>query len=199
MIRLPAALVASTFLLSAAAAGDPKDTPKEKEPRYFPTAIGAKWVYSAGTASEYTEVVTAVEQKDGVAVVSVGREAGGRVTPTAKYSVSPKGVFVESAGLEQAAAPRCVFKLPHHPGDTWSGSPTGGTSAVYTAGEKVEVEVPAGKFQAIRVDVDYSRGGRVTARAAAWYAPGIGPVKTVSRADGGETTWVLKSFTPGKE
>jgi hypothetical protein len=61
-------------------------------------------------------------------------------------------------------------------------------------GEEV-VEVPAGKFTAVRVDSVYSADGEESTMSR-WFAPNVGLVKMVH--GGGSRTTVLKSFTPGK-
>jgi hypothetical protein len=60
------------------------------------------------------------------------------------------------------------------------------------------VEVPAGKFRAVRLEIAVTaiNGEKVPAiRLTGWYAPEVGLVK-MNR--GTEWTRVLKSFTPGK-
>jgi hypothetical protein len=59
-----------------------------------------------------------------------------------------------------------------------------------------EVEVPAGKYRAVRVDTAAGMFNGNPVEAKAWYAPGIGLVK--SEGSFGHKL-VLKSFTPGKE
>jgi hypothetical protein len=59
-----------------------------------------------------------------------------------------------------------------------------------------EVEVPAGTFSAVRVEWAFSLDGRVQKdHHTYWFAPGVGVVKETL----GLSTWVLKSFTPGKD
>lgn len=71
----------------------------------------------------------------------------------------------------------------------------GGTSRV--VGVK-EVEVPAGKFSAVRVeeDVVFTNRGRPDDhfRRTFWYAPGVGVVKE----DISGRTAVLEAFSPGR-
>lgn len=55
-----------------------------------------------------------------------------------------------------------------------------------------ELEVPAGKYLAIRVE-ESALMGRTEPRSTTWYAAGIGEIKRVSFTG----TKVLKSFTPG--
>ena len=62
-----------------------------------------------------------------------------------------------------------------------------------------EVEVPAGKFTAIRVESEVSVGSPIPLlrfKLTEWYAPGVGLVKMIGRYDNSVATRVLKSFTP---
>jgi hypothetical protein len=59
------------------------------------------------------------------------------------------------------------------------------------------VEVPAGKFKALRVE--WKTDENVLALTATrWYAPGVGLVKEVTSSGGAEQTQVLKSFRAEK-
>ena len=66
-------------------------------PVYFPSVVGDRWVtetkYPTSTA-EVTEVVTAVETKDGATVVTIGREVDGKVGPAvSQMRVTDTGLF----------------------------------------------------------------------------------------------------------
>ncbi|WP_020474616.1 TapB family protein [Zavarzinella formosa] len=60
-----------------------------------------------------------------------------------------------------------------------------------------DVEVPAGKFKTIRLEMK-SQVGRVKTEATYWYAPNLGLVKMTGMSGNLESVMVLKSFTPGK-
>jgi hypothetical protein len=47
----------------------------------------------------------------------------------------------------------------------------------WTVGEWEWVEVPAGRFRAVRVDWDRQRDAEEEWRVTRWYAPGVGMVK----------------------
>jgi hypothetical protein len=91
--------------------------------------------------------------------------------------------------------PDCLLKLPPTPGAKWEQqmfAPDGtrqAEGAVRTVGGEERVETPAGKFRAVRVDMEYPAGHLWS---KTWYAPGRGVVMT----DFGGSTFKLKSFTP---
>ena len=187
---------------AALAAPAPKD---RKSDPYFPTTEGTKRVYETRTGenvSEHTEVVTKVEKKDGAFRVAVGQEVDGEMRVTSVFEVSARGVSRVANAAGDLPNPVPLLKLAAKPGDTWDWEREGpgGFGPVttrYTAGPEEEVEVPAGKFKALRVESATELKGRVT-KYTLWYAPGVGLVKSVSTSGGPERNQVLKAFKPGK-
>jgi hypothetical protein len=105
--------------------------------------------------------------------------------------------------LAPAASIR-VLKLPAKEGETWEfASKDKGDLTLtdrYTTGKEEEIEVPAGKFKAIRVDMETVSNGRTAVRMTYWHAPGVGVVKEVRHIDRQpDMVWVLKAFTRGEK
>jgi len=95
------------------------------------------------------------------------------------YEVSAKGVWFRQDGSD----PVPVFKAGEKAGATWEAVWNEGRAewkTTYTVGDEEEVEVPAGKFQAVRVSRVIDGGGLKQQRATDWYAPGVGRVKSVN-------------------
>jgi hypothetical protein len=101
-----------------------------------------------------------------------------------------------------------LLKLPAKEGDKWEfdtpaqrderGRGLRGEKGTVTVGPTEVVEVPAGKFRAVRLEIAVTaiNGDAVPEiRYTSWYAPEVGLVKMTR---GTEWTRVLKSFTPGK-
>jgi hypothetical protein len=205
MFRIAAALLAILLVASIATAAP---TLKGKETYYFPTTEGDQRVYETRDGDrvrETTDVVMKVEKKDGALIVTVGREVKGDRRAMSKVEVSDKGV-TQLSGPFPFKPPHPVVKLPVKPGEQWthvseSGDGPAGTKSIHTVAKEEEIEVPAGKFKAVRMDVELTFvGGRgeTTIRVSRWYAPGVGLVKSVQGTGGTESVIVLKSFTPGK-
>lgn len=183
--------------------------PKKDEPAlYYPTREGDKRVYEitprGEKATEITQVVTKAEVKDGVVRVALGLVVGGEAHPYEEVEVSEKGVVMH-VSLRQKVDPLLpLLQLPAKPGNSWEYQPkaTPGREfpkTKHTVGKEEDVEVPAGKFKAIRLELDQDRkDGKNPVRQTEWHAPRVGMVKKVTVWDGGETVWALKSFTPGK-
>jgi DUF3108-like len=192
------ALLALSVVLGVGSAA-PRSKDPLKAPVYLATRVGDTWVYKAADRDE-TRVVTAVEEKDGVKVVSVGRVGQDeKVTLTETIGVSANGLAwlaIEGVTLE---TPGTYLKLPLTAGATWEVHTKGSAPTVELKGKMTvagweEVTVPAGKYKAVRINWDCQANGQPYP-AALWYAEGIGVVKmTLDDAE----VLVLKSFTPGK-
>lgn len=142
---------------------------------------------------EVSEEITAVEKQDGVSIVLIRGCRQDR-----KMKITADGIFQVTGGPMPKHRPMQLLKLPHKDGqewETWLGA-WGGIDNTMTAHGPEKVEVPAGKYEAIRVETDFPSkvpGGLLEGKY--WFAPDIGIVKQVY----GENVLKLKSFTPGKK
>lgn len=169
--------------LSAVAAPVPKEL--KGGGVYFPTTVGAKWVYETPGGELETAVVSAVE-KDGDDLIVSRAGADGTRTAYTKMVVSADGLRQERELTDGKLG--WVLKTNLKSGESWT-MPEGGKRTVHGP---ERVEVPAGKFLALRVEWEQF-GGKLTS----WYAPGVGEVKRVRKQGDAETvTRVLKSFQP---
>jgi hypothetical protein len=180
--------------------------PKDRLFPYAPTRIGDTAIYEIsanGKEQEMTEQVTGVERKGREIVITTTTQINNRKSVTNRYSYSDEGLFRLTLGAREYDPPLCLLKLPARPGLKWEGTDwltKGGERAMtYTIKDVEEIEVPAGKFKAIRVETESKQSENNVTRSTTWYAPGVGPVKTVSQVRTFEMVRVLKSFTPGKD
>ncbi|VTR94628.1 Uncharacterized protein OS=Pirellula staleyi (strain ATCC 27377 / DSM 6068 / ICPB 4128) GN=Psta_2333 PE=4 SV=1 [Gemmata massiliana] len=188
MLRAFASLLAVVILVAATqAAPVPKHLMPKNEPLYFPTTVGTKWVYDHNGQAEITNEITAVEEKGGGKLVTVN---GNSARPT-RWHVSRAGVYIVSMGDEECKPAIPMLQLPHAPGATWTTESMHGSKlkGLFASHGPELVEVGAGKFQAIRVEVEWVGNNKVTF----WYAPDVGVVKAA-----GGLRKELKSFKPGK-
>jgi hypothetical protein len=197
------------LVLTASAAPVPKHL--MKEPVYYhPTEAGSKWVYRYYSAEDEVgrdviEVVTAmIEPKGGekgVRVAELGSVFDGKEQGSGCYTaISSKGLVEGYVAAGGNFVPRAEsLRVSATPGTSWENTvgtgQTGRTEKHTFRGEET-IEVPAGKFRALRVDTEftYNAGGRRVWRR--WYAPGVGMVKL---EDSNGPRKVLKEFTPGKK
>lgn len=189
MIRAVAVLVAVALVGSAALPAPVPDHIKPKKALlYFPTTVGTKWVYQSRD-QEWTQVVTAVAEKDGVFVVTYDTlAADGTTEHQYKRAVSEYGISQVTGKQVKLDPKQLCLKLPHKELETWKDEEL---EVIYKSLKSERVKVPAGIFDAIPVEMETTTGHRVLT-VTEWYAPGVGVVK---RSHGGV---VMKSFTPGK-
>ena len=166
--------------------------PKDKGGFYFPTKVGAICEYDCGEEKPHTRTVKRVEPADHGGFV-ITFKVDGHEDPQ-RVQVTDKGLVMLAMSGKQLEPPPCILKLPAVPGEKWEAQMQGMTFKHTTVGPE-QVEVPAGKLDAIRVDMTHEVAGRQV-KVSVWYALGIGPVKV---AVDGRTALSLKKFTAGKD
>ncbi|QJW99252.1 hypothetical protein [Frigoriglobus tundricola] len=203
MTRLLAALVCLGALPLALAAPVPKDA--RKPVLYYPTTE-ATWIYryygvNDPVGRDYFEVVMSVWEKDGTHYVRMGCMFDGKkkTSTGGVVAVSGKGL-VEGieVGVRNFAPSDEVLRVPSLPGEKWTGELSmrpADRERRYVSRGPEEVDVPAGKFQAMRVDREVVCANGKLCYHPSWYVVGIGLVKWED--DEGRSK-VLKSFTAGK-
>lgn len=191
MSRLFAALAVPAVLMAATAAPVPKAPPKPEY--YFPTEVGAERVFRLANGGEKRDVVSAVEKDGDGLLVSMSDPARKDAVNRVLYVAKDKVQIVQQ-DQHRYATPLLVFRPDAKPGDTWSFTGDPAEQVQRCAGEE-EVEVPAGKFKAVRVDYGQETPQGFSVETTVWYAPGLGSVRQVV---GGKEYLSLKSFTRGK-
>ncbi len=201
MYRFLAVLLVPVVVAAVAPAAPVPKLAGKGETRYYPTTLGAKWVYTDASGDDVL-VISKVEEVKGAKVVTVERVEGEKRFPFEKVRVSEGGVARVAIPQGEFDPPLVLLSVPFKVGDAWTYRGAGAgtlaqqrTSAVFGS-EKVTV--PAGTFDAVRVDAEYTIAfGQATVKHSCsfWYAPGVGLVKMKD----GNAERVLKSFTPGKE
>ena len=131
---------------------DPKDVKKAPLPNYLPLQVGNEWRYRAigGGVERVTMRVANVETIDGVAMARLESVAGENTVVTEHLGQTEKGIFRHRYNGLEVAPPYPLLQYP------------------IKATEEA-IEVPAGKFKAIRVDGQVEAMGK-TIRLSAWFA-----------------------------
>lgn len=199
MFRFTTVVATSLTSLVAVAAPRLKTDPPGL---YFPATVGDKWkvilVSPIVPEQENVGTVKGVETAGGVTTVTIeDLSSAGRLS-TYVVEASDRGVCVVKREEKKLDPPEWILKLPPKPGTRWEAPMfegkerrPGRTEYRTIMGEE-EVETPAGKFKAIRVDVRHREDGDVY--QTEWHAVGWGRV----RIQMGKSAIVLKSFTHGK-
>jgi hypothetical protein len=178
LFALPAGTLAPTAPVAPAAPIPQHLMPKE-EPFLYPTHVGDRHV-SALAGRTIVCVVAKVEKTaDGLLVLVEEEKGDGSRSHDELVLVSAAGVKTLEQFGKKLDPPYWWVELPHVKGNTWTDVWADQTRNWQTAGWEV-VEVPAGKFRALRVDRDDT--------SAFWWAPGMGCIKWTNGACGRERT-----------
>jgi hypothetical protein len=161
-------LLLFTLITTSTVVAAPVPKAEKTDELYFPVQVGAKQVM-IGPGRTETITVTKVEEQEGKYTVTV--ETSFAELPGRKhryvYEVSQDGLFQKTDDGKTHA----LLKLPHKEGTTWtSENVKPGDKLTYTVGKQEEVEVPAGKYQAIGVEVVLEQSGGETKKVTYWYA-----------------------------
>ena len=199
---------------------------------YMPVVAGAAWNYTISEPfpDTYTHSILAVNGSNfseqdvfGSGVTRQGEwacQSGDLVAlnPGGGASVSVDGLTSEYQTTSNSGI---TFPANPHPGDSWTQSVTlegsqtingyiapakNQTDTSCTAVAMETVTVPAGTFQALRVECVINMQISVTAdgnpfsttintTSISWYAPGVGMIKTVTSGNGLDSTIELTSYT----
>ena len=171
----------------APAAPVPKHLMKDAPPAYyFPTTPGAAWEYESGQKF----AVGTVQDVDGAKVVTVVTDRG---VVNEEVRVSAGELARLGVGVTRFDHPLVFLTGPVKVGTTWEVKTSGAEGTARIAAVEL-LKVPAGTFEAVRVDLVQPRGGRERV-ITAWFARDVGLVRMT---DDGKDIWVMKSFTPAK-
>lgn len=183
---------------------------------YYPLAKGGKWVYSTDYADD-TELIHEVTGTEKVGEVdcfivehkTVGPTLGTRVMRREWLAADGDGTLIHkvSRGKSELDVVKPFFKIKHilRKHDEWKGQAKAEENPPqydYRVEGEEDVEVPAGKYKAVKVHVKIESGSRHAAEGTEWYAKNVGIVKSemTIRASGSDFSMVceLKRFEPGK-
>jgi len=180
---LPLAFLATSVAYSAPA-------PKTADPNWLPIKEGDTRVYEVRDGDRvlttYTDVVTRVEKKDADLHVTFRRESPAADTFVTTIAVTGGGLLRVAINGKPLEKPSLLLKTPTKVGAKWEV----GAARYEVTQEEEDIEVPAGKFKAVRVKLIDG------AESTFWFAPNVGVIKMASTQ--GPAVQVLKEFKPGK-
>jgi hypothetical protein len=198
MVRLITLLSAVSLIMLPSRTAPFPNPSRDGNNYYYPVKKGSKWTYvlSKDKDTSYAETVAEVEEKEGEFRLKFG---GGEVLG---IRLPVRILVVSKAGLrnlgDRESKDQWLLKLPAKSGDSWKSKERyrGIDATVVRTIRDVElIEVPAGKYKAIRVDSEITLLDTVL-KLTSWYTPGVGLVKeTADFAE--EDVWVLSSFDLG--
>jgi hypothetical protein len=178
--------VIGTLLLLATAitspAQDDKDAKPSPTPNYYPLQEGNEWHYRTTADDKTGNVTTRVAKLETIGGTHLARLEAVSDGDTAALSEhlrqSGRGVYRHRFNGLEVEPPFPLLKYPIKAGAEWKGKSKAGKETIeYTSSTKEEsIEVPAGKFKTVRVDLQVESAER-TVRITYWFADQIGIVK----------------------
>ena len=177
-------------------------TEEEKTPSYFPIKLGTKWSYEvkqAGKTVKLENQIAKIETIDGKSLSVFEKSVNGTVAGTEHLAATEKGVFRHRVDGTELSPPICVLKSTLKKDDTWETESTIANEQIKVKAKVLDAEdvtVPAGKYKAFRVEVEYSVAG-MQATVTFWFAPDVGIVK--QSIDGSDKNFIeLTKFEAAK-
>jgi hypothetical protein len=188
-------LVAAAWAVAAAG--------QENTPNYYPMKVGTKWTYrlnANGQLEQLGATIARTEKVNDKELYRLESSVGGKVTMSENLSSSAEGVFRHRANGVDATPPICVIKYPVKKGEKWDTDTTLGANkfkiSSTVTGEE-DVEVPAGKYKTVTVEVNSEAAGmKFTTKY--WFAADVGIVKQVATIGGNTISLELEKYEPAK-
>lgn len=174
---------------------------KVRPPDYLPLKEGTKWHYEVDIGGQKTKLVIQVakiESIDGRLLARLEAALTPGSTASEHLSNSPQGIFRHDFNGMKVSPPVCLLKYPVKNGASWESEHKFGDQTVKMACRvgTEEVEVPAGKYKAVTVQVDAELVGmKVTTKY--WFAAGVGIAKQIVEVAGQKVTMVLEKVERG--
>jgi len=182
------------------------------EDTYYPLGKGYKWVYSTDYADD-TELIHEVTGTEKVGDVecfivehkTVGPTLGTRMIRKEWLAAGADGVWIHKLqrGRSELEVAKPFYKVKQsmHKDEEWKGEAQASENPPQYSTrveEEVDLEVPAGKYKAVKIHIKVDSGNGHSAEGTEWYSKNVGMVKSevTIRAGGDEFTLVaeLKKF-----
>lgn len=196
-------------LAGVLAAGQEKkesQTPKKesKTPNYYPLQVGNEWTFrveAGGKTAKAVSRITKIETIDKVPLALLEASVDGRVVASEHLRQTDKGIFRYRNNRQEITPPVCLLKYPAKAGAKWSGDIAVGEDKGKYFAETTEetVEVKAGKYKAMRVDLTVESPKTGTVKTTYWWVPDLGFVRQTIDARGANVVMELEKFQPAKK
>jgi hypothetical protein len=176
-----------------------------RTPNLFPLTKGARWEYRRTFVGQLGTQVKSLEVRVGEMAIT-DRQMTVTFTGDLELIGIPERVLLTQKGVnyrgkESGGKPLDLIRNSVKAGEQWDTLMPFGcggfAKAKATVGAPEVVEVPAGKFTAVKVTYTATIwGGQCT--MLVWYADGVGVVKRVYCPDSSNIVTELVKYTPGK-
>jgi hypothetical protein len=172
-------------------------------PNYYPLKPGTKWHYqvdAGGQKGMMVNQIAKIENIDGKDMARLETVVGGSVQATEHLSANGQGVFRNRYNGVEVSPPVCLLKYPIKEGTTWETQTKIGDQQLTMSGREgkaEEIQVPAGKFQAVTVAIETTVNG-MKLSTNFWFAEKVGIVKQTIDLSGRMISMELVKLEEGK-
>jgi hypothetical protein len=161
------------------APGDKGGKGDAKDARYYPLTLGNQWEYTlsvGGNNQTMISKIAAIDDKGGMKLARLEATLGGQVVGTEHVGHTADGYLRFYNENMELKPPVLLLKYPVKDGAKWEGEFMAGfAKEKYQCEAKLEdVEVPAGKFKAVRVDIKMLNNN---AKTTYWFVQDVGMVR----------------------
>jgi hypothetical protein len=199
-------LLAASLALAREVQKDKKleEKAKEKAPDFYPLQPGNERHYKVTANDQESKISTRIAKIENIDGVMLARLEAGKGLITEHLLVNEKGVFRARLNGAEVSPPFQLIQFPAKLGSKWKGTfVVAGEKGKHTydgaiAAKEETVEVPAGKFKTIRVDIKLESDGQPI-DTTYWFAKDVGFVKEILDVAGTVITLELEKFERPKK
>jgi uncharacterized protein (TIGR03067 family) len=170
---------------------------------HYPLKKGNKWTYTfdaAGIEKSLELRVAKMETIDGIVMGRLEGSIDDQPIPLTEHlGETEKGIFRYRMNGQDVEPPLQLLRYPVKAGDKWSGKATVGKETLSYQAVAVEdtVEVPAGKYKAIKMTLKVV-SGQEKVTTTYWFAPTVGMVRQTMSSAAVNLDLKLEKFDPAK-
>jgi hypothetical protein len=166
----------------------PKNAKDEKTPNYYPIEVGNAWHYKVTANGKDAKITTRIAKIEDFNGEKLARLESPTVALTEHLSQTAKGVFRHRFNGAEVSPPFNLLPYPAKPGTKWQGEFTvekdqGKHKYSGEIYQEENIDVPAGKYKALRVVIKIEEKG-MTIETAYWFVKDVGFVKQTVEAPG---------------
>ncbi len=174
-----------------------------QEKDHFPSKKGIEWTYQfEDDKTEQLYTCEGTKTIDDVECIVIKRADKEECLGREYFGLTEEGIVMYGSGFKDEDPeldfenPRLVLKFGAKKGATWEAK-DGDIALAFEHGGEEEVEVPAGKYKAVKIICRY-KSSLGDSTLTEWYAKGVGLVKSLSvtkmEKEESKVSRVLKKF-----
>lgn len=171
---------------------------------YYPLQVGNQWRFKVTVGENSANAISRIaklENIDGQDLARLEALVNGNVVATEHLRQTDKGIFRYRNNSADITPPICLLKYPIKNKEKWDGDiKVGNDKGKYFCEAKEDtIDVPAGKFETIRVTIRLEGKGPQNVNTSYWFVKDVGIVRQTVDAAGLSIVMELEKFEKAKE